>query len=254
MARERDFGGCAYQEADIVSFDRFPSQHFEGLCSLREEAEEHPAQDLFELVRLLHLDADPHRVHGRLNETALVFVAAYQHVVEVKLLARSVREQIPRHDTKSQRTGRVCCALCIGQPWCAGFVQSPPRLPPLKGAPAHQFLTLSFRSPCVTVRHRASRSSMSTAAPVLHLRLVVPLDLLAGEILQAARGRQRPLHALEVRSKRVRHTPFQPFTSPTKSHTASCLPPRWLRTPRKNPASDTPRSSDTSLPGPTSLG
>lgn len=53
----------------------FPPQDEERLGSLRQEARELVDQDMLNLVGLLDLDADAHRVYARLDEDALVLVA-----------------------------------------------------------------------------------------------------------------------------------------------------------------------------------
>lgn len=65
------------QERDVIALDRFPPQDVEGLCSLRQESRELVHQDVFNLVRLLDLDAYPHAVYRRLDVHLLVLVSRH---------------------------------------------------------------------------------------------------------------------------------------------------------------------------------
>jgi hypothetical protein len=70
------------EEADIISFDRFPPQDVEALGALSQEAGELVYENVLNLIGLLDLDAYPYTVDRGLNIDSLVLVAGYGERVE----------------------------------------------------------------------------------------------------------------------------------------------------------------------------
>lgn len=75
------------QEADVVAFDGFASQHHEVFGSHHHETRELVAENFLDLVGLLHGDADPHRIHTALDEYAFLFVTRDDHGRQYELFA-----------------------------------------------------------------------------------------------------------------------------------------------------------------------
>ena len=70
------------QEGDIVALDRFPPQNVERLGALCQESRKLVDQNMFDLIRLLDLDAYPHAVDTWFDVHPLILVSRYGERVE----------------------------------------------------------------------------------------------------------------------------------------------------------------------------
>jgi hypothetical protein len=72
---EHGLGVCIRdEEGDVVVGDRLATKDHERFCTLHHETRELVAEDGFDLVCLLDLNAHTDRVDRRLNENALILV------------------------------------------------------------------------------------------------------------------------------------------------------------------------------------
>lgn len=77
-------------DAGITHRHRFPPQHHETLRTLGHKSGEFVGQDALNLVRLLDLNADSHRVHRRFDQDAFILIARDGQGIEEDLLRRSI--------------------------------------------------------------------------------------------------------------------------------------------------------------------
>lgn len=74
------------QKGDVISWHWFPTEDDETLRSLHHEASELVAQDVFDFIGLLDLDAHAYRVYGRFNQDPLTLVTRDRQWIEEDFL------------------------------------------------------------------------------------------------------------------------------------------------------------------------
>lgn len=83
------FGKISLDNRRNFYLHRLPAHDYELFCALHQESSEFFAQNLFDFVSLLDLDAHAHWVDRWLDENLLIFIATNSDWIEEKFLAHS---------------------------------------------------------------------------------------------------------------------------------------------------------------------